>query len=134
MKQLKEKVRRRGTRLAAVIGIVTALALAAPTAASAGQFFNGTLTPSSPTQCGSGCAGAGFNYWYAVTLTKNTGDRVALGMEGTDGAFYYFTYGATANGHTYTLTKYDLSAPGYNQAFCAYFSGTNSSVTCTAGL
>lgn len=138
MKHLKARLGRRGARFAAALGIFTALAFAAPTAANAGQFFNGTLSPSSPTGCsaawGAGCAQSGFNYWYSVVLTKNTGDRVALGMRGTDGTFYFFTYGATANGHTYTLTKFDLGAPGYNQGFCAYYSGSNSSVSCTASL
>jgi hypothetical protein len=131
------RARRQVAWALALVG-VAAVAAIAPAIASAGLFFSGTLSPSSPTACkaawGAGCAQSGFNNWYAVVLSKHTGDRVALGMRGTDGTFYFFTYGAGGNGHTYTLTKFDLGAPGYNQGFCAYYSGNSSSVDCTASL
>lgn len=130
--------RRRWTiALIAAVGVM-AIAVIAPAVAGAGQFFNGTLTPSSPTNCsagwGAGCASSGYADWQYVTLNKHTGDRVALGMQDppSEGSvFHYFTYGSAGNGNTYTLSNAQLQADGYNNPFCAYYSGTNSSVTCS---
>jgi hypothetical protein len=128
--------RRRSYAFIALLG-VTAIAAIVPAMAAAGTFFDGTVSPSSPTGCiagwGAGCAQSGYSYWNYVTLQKHTGDRVALGMQDppSEGSvFHYFTYGSAGNGHSYTLSKYDLQVNGYNNPFCAYYSGSNSSVTC----
>ena len=131
--------RMRVARFLALVAVFIAVAIA-PATANGGQFYSGTLSTIGPLGCKAdwinqyGCAQSGFNYWFAVTLTKYNGERVALGMRGTSGVFYYFTYGAGANGNSYTLTKYDLGAPGYNRGFCAYYSGNSSDVVCTASL
>lgn len=130
-------VRKRFAWLVALMG-ASAVAASAPAVARAGLFYSGYLRQDTPIECwndwGDGCTQSGFNYWYAVILTKYNGGRVALGMRGVGGTFYYFTYGSGANGGTYTLTKYDLSAPGYNRGFCAWYSGSDSDVDCEISL
>jgi len=132
-------------RVAWLVGlmVIVAVAAIAPAIASGATFFSGTLSligpnsctnPSTPTWPYGGCAQSGFNNWNYVTLQKNTGDRVALGMRASSGTYIFFTYGAAANGHTYTLSKYDLGAPGYNAGFCGYYSGNSSSVSCSVSM
>jgi hypothetical protein len=139
MDRLADAARRRLVRFVALIGVAAVTAIA-PAAARGGLFFSGTLTFNTPfggcySDWGNkGCAQSGFAFWNAVILTKYTGERVALGMRGNDGIFRYFTYGATANGHTYALTQSDLGAPDYNRGFCAWYSGNASSVDSTASV
>jgi hypothetical protein len=128
--------RRRWTiALIAAVG-VTAIVMVVPAVAGAGDFLtNGTLTPSSPTNCsagwGAGCASSGYANWEYVAVHKKGGDRMALGMQDppSEGSvFHYFTYGSAGNGFTYTLSNAELQADGYNNPFCAYYSGTNTTV------
>ena len=130
---------RRRVRIVLAVFAASVVAALAPAAASGGLYFVGYLSSGSPYDCsaswGGGCAQSGFNYWYANTITKYSGDRVAIGFRDVNGGYSnYWTYGAGANGGTYTATKYDLGAPGYNRAFCAWYSGAASDVDCTVSL
>jgi hypothetical protein len=131
----KDGGRRWSRHRMAVLAAAISLVGAVPAAATAGQYFSGTLSPSSPTGCsgawGAGCAESSYDYWNYSTLHKISGDRVAMGFIDFYGSFVYVTYGATANGNTYTQSAAAWGVTEPDHGFCAYYSGTNSSVTCS---
>jgi hypothetical protein len=126
----------RSRRRISLLVVALAIALSVPAVAAAGQYFSGTLSPSSPAGCsgpwGAGCAESSYDYWSNSTMSKTSGDRIALGFIDFGGSFVYQTYGATANGGgNFTQTASGLGVTEPDHGFCAYYSGTSSSTTCS---
>ena len=128
-----------------VAAVVTAVLVLAGAAGAVRYYYAApnspiTLSSSSPTECqpawGVGCAQNGFWNWDWSGMYKASGDSVTMGFRDTSGNFYWTGsfYGSEWNGMDLHVTRSGTGAPSYNRAFCAYWSGTPSSVQCWADI